>query len=113
MRAALSADPVISEFTQTQPESTLELIESEGQISAPIAGRPPVQSSIETRLFASKIITTEPIRLQPPAPVAPASTPTITSVKTFKDKNNRIWKLKDGADPKKQDSYIEVLNNED
>ena len=68
LTTALSADPVISELTQPEPDSDLVLIEEEDFVAAPIAGREAVQSSIETPAFASKILSTEPIRLQPTTP---------------------------------------------
>jgi tetratricopeptide (TPR) repeat protein len=65
LTTAFSADPVISEIAQPEPDSELVLIEPEDAVAAPIAGRQRAQSSIETPSFASKIITTQPIRLQP------------------------------------------------
>lgn len=65
LTTAFSTDPVISEIAQPEPESELVLIEPEDAVAAPIAGRQTAQSSIETPSFASKIITTEPVRLQP------------------------------------------------
>jgi len=65
LTTAFSADPVISEIAQPEPESELVLIEPEDTVAAPIAGRQRAQSSIETPSFASKIITTQPSRLQP------------------------------------------------
>jgi len=90
LTTAFSADPVISEIAQPEPESELVLIEPDDTVAAPIAGRQKAQSSIETPSFASKIITTEPIRLQPttsdimpettitPAPAFRPSTPTMS-----------------------------------
>ncbi|HEY1583161.1 MAG TPA: tetratricopeptide repeat protein [Chthoniobacterales bacterium] len=81
LTTAFSAEPVISELTQPEPESPLELIEPEAAVALPIAGHRPVQSSIESPSFASKIITTEPIRLQPNTPVImPETTITPASV---------------------------------
>ena len=80
LTTAFAAEPVISELAQPEPESPLELIEPEADLAMPIAGRRPVHSSIETPSFASKIITTEPIRLQPNTPVTmPETTITPTS----------------------------------
>jgi tetratricopeptide (TPR) repeat protein len=90
LTTAFSADPVISEIAQPEPESELVLIEPDDTVAAPIAGRQMTQSSIETPSFASKIITTEPTRLQPtisdimpettitPAPAFRPSTPTMS-----------------------------------
>ncbi|MGI8889487.1 MAG: tetratricopeptide repeat protein [Chthoniobacterales bacterium] len=90
LTTAFSAEPVISELAQPEPESELVLIEPEDAVAASIAGRQPVQSSIETPSFAPKIITTEPIRLQPimsdtmpettitPAPVTRPSASTVS-----------------------------------
>ena len=76
LTSALSAEPVIPELAQSGPDSPLELIESEPDVAAPIAGRRPVQSSIETPSFASKIICTEPIKPQPISMTEATSTPT-------------------------------------
>ncbi len=90
LTTALSAEPIISELAQPEPESELVLIEPESTLAAPIVGRQAAQSSIETPSFASKIITTEPIRLQPttsdimpetsitPAPETRPSSPTVS-----------------------------------
>jgi tetratricopeptide (TPR) repeat protein len=56
--AALAAEPVISELTQAEPKTKLALIEPDGPIAAPIAGRQAIQSSIEVPSFASKVIST-------------------------------------------------------
>jgi tetratricopeptide (TPR) repeat protein len=77
LTTAFAAEPIISELVQPEPESPLELIEPEADLAMPIAGRRPVHSSIESPSFASKIITTEPIRLQPNTPVTMPET-TIT-----------------------------------
>lgn len=76
LTSALSAEPVIPELAQSEPDSPLELIESEPDVAAPIAGRRPAQSSIETPSFASKIICTEPIKPQPISMTEATSTPT-------------------------------------
>ncbi len=68
LTTAFSPEPIISEIAQPELESELILIEPEEAVAASIAGREPGQSSIETPSFASKIITTEPIRLQPTTP---------------------------------------------
>ncbi len=68
LTTAFSAEPVISELTQSEPESELVLIEPEDSVAVPIAGHEVVQSSIETPAFASKILSTEPIRIQPTTP---------------------------------------------
>ena len=65
LTTAFSPEPVLPELTRPEPESPLELIEPEDAVAAPIAGHRPVYSAIETPSFASKIISTEPIRLQP------------------------------------------------
>ncbi|MDQ3200190.1 MAG: tetratricopeptide repeat protein, partial [Verrucomicrobiota bacterium] len=90
LTTALSNEPVISELAQPEPESELVLIEPETTVAAPIAVRQPTQSSIESPSFASKIITTEPIRLQPttsdimpettitPSPAFRPSSPTVS-----------------------------------
>ncbi|MEP7248198.1 MAG: tetratricopeptide repeat protein [Spartobacteria bacterium] len=83
LTTALAPEPVISELTQPEPESTLELIEPGVELAAPIAGRRPAYSSIETPSFASKIISTEPIRPQPNIPVTMPET-TITPAPTFR-----------------------------
>jgi tetratricopeptide (TPR) repeat protein len=83
LTTALSPEPVLSELTQPEPEAPLELIEPEEQVAAPIAGHRLVHSPIETPSFASKVISTEPIRLQPTTTVimpettiTPAASPT-------------------------------------
>jgi Flp pilus assembly protein TadD len=81
LTTALSAEAIISELAQPEPESPLELLEPEGEIAVPIAGHRPVESSIETPSFASKIISSEPIRLQPTIPVTMPET-TITPAAT-------------------------------
>ena len=90
LTTAFSAEPVISEIAQPEPESELVLLEPDELVPAAFAGRQTQQSSIETPSFASKIITTEPIRLQPttsdimpettitPAQPARPSTPTMS-----------------------------------
>ncbi len=90
LTTAFSAEPVISEIAQPEPESELVLLEPDELVPAAFAGRQAQQSSIETPSFASKIITTEPIRLQPttsdimpettitPASTARPSTPTMS-----------------------------------
>ena len=90
LTTAFSPEPIISEMAQPEPESELVLIEPEAGLAAPMVGRQPSQSSIETPSFASKIITTEPIRLQPttsaimpetsitPAPASRPSSPTVS-----------------------------------
>jgi predicted Zn-dependent protease len=90
LTTALVAEPVISELTQPEPESNLVLIEPEETVAAPIAARETVQSSIETPAFASKILSTEPTRLQPTTPyhmpettitpVAPAARPSASTM---------------------------------
>ena len=90
LTTAFSAEPVFSEMTQPEPEANLVLIEPEDTVAAPIAGREPVQSSIETPAFASKMLSTEPIRLQPTTPyhmpettitpVAPAARPSASTM---------------------------------
>ena len=55
---ALAAEPVISELTQAEPKTKLALIEPDGPIAAPIAGRQATQSSIEVPSFVSKVIST-------------------------------------------------------
>lgn len=86
LTTALSAEPIIPELTRPEPESPLELLEAEADLAAPIAGHRPPHSDIETPSFASKIISTEPIRLQPTTPIimpettiTPASMPTMRS----------------------------------
>ncbi len=83
LTTAFAPEPVISELTQPEPDSPLELIEPGADLAAAIAGRRPVQSSIETPSFASKMISTEPIRLQPNIPVTMPET-TITPAPTFR-----------------------------
>lgn len=68
LTTALSAEPVISELTQPEPQSDLVLIEPEDSVAVPIAGHEVVQSSIESPAFASKILSSESIRLQPTTP---------------------------------------------
>ncbi|HEY2712542.1 MAG TPA: tetratricopeptide repeat protein [Chthoniobacterales bacterium] len=81
LTTALAPEPVISELAQPEPESPLELIEPEEEVAAPIAGRRPIYSPIETPSFASKIISTESIRLQSTTPVImPETTITPASV---------------------------------
>ncbi|MGH8095270.1 MAG: tetratricopeptide repeat protein [Chthoniobacterales bacterium] len=85
LTTALSAEPVISELTQPEPESPLELIEPEIGVPTPIAGHRPLYSAIETPSFASKIISTEPIRLQPTTPVTmPETTITPASAPAYR-----------------------------
>ena len=85
LTTALSAEAVISELAQPEPESPLELLEPEGEIAAPIAGHRPVESSIETPSFASKVISSEPIRLQPTIPVTmPETTITPTAAPAYR-----------------------------
>ncbi len=55
---ALAAEPVISELTQAEPKTKLALIEPDGPIAAPIAGRQATESSIEVPSFVSKVIST-------------------------------------------------------
>jgi tetratricopeptide (TPR) repeat protein len=83
LTTALSPEPVLSELTQPEPEAPLELIEPEEEVAAPIAGHRQIHSPIETPSFASKIISTEPIRLQPTTivimpetTITPAASPT-------------------------------------
>ena len=71
---AFSPEPVIPELTQPESESALELIEPEGEMAVPIAGHRPVNSSTTTPSFASKVICSEPLRLQPTTTTA-ATTP--------------------------------------
>ncbi|CAN5600107.1 hypothetical protein BH20VER3_BH20VER3_18220 [soil metagenome] len=90
LTTAFSADPGISETVPPELESELVLIDPEDAVAASMAGQQPAQSSIETPSFASKIITTEPIRLQPttsdtmpettitPAPATRPSSPTVS-----------------------------------
>ena len=82
LTTAFAPEPAISELAQPEPESPLELIEPEEEVAAAIAIRRPIYSPIETPSFASKIISTEPIRLQSTTPVimpettiAPTSAP--------------------------------------
>jgi len=79
LTTAYSAEPVISELAQPEPESNLVLIEAEETVAAPIAAHETVQSSIETPAFASKILSTETTRLQPTTPY-PMPETTITPV---------------------------------
>lgn len=79
LTTALSPEPVLSELTQPEPESDLVLIEPEATVASPIIGREAAQSSIESPSFTSKILTTEPIRLQPNTPY-PMPETTITPV---------------------------------
>ena len=84
LTTAFSPEPFFSELTQPEPESPLELIEPEEEVAAPIAGHRPVHSPIETPSFASKIISSEPIRLKPTTTVImPETTITPTAPPTF------------------------------
>jgi hypothetical protein len=65
LTTAFTPKPIFSEMAQPEPESELVLIEPEDSVAVPIAGHEVKQSSIETPSFASKIISTEPVRIQP------------------------------------------------
>ncbi len=90
LTTAFSPEPPIPEIAQPEPDSELVLLEPDELVPASFAGRQREQSSIETPSFASKIITTEPIRLQPttsdimpetsitPAPAARPSSSTMS-----------------------------------
>ena len=69
LTTALSPEPIIPELTQPEPESPLELIEAEADLALPVAGHRPSHSGIETPSFASKIISSEPVRFEPTTPV--------------------------------------------
>ncbi|HXA09141.1 MAG TPA: tetratricopeptide repeat protein [Chthoniobacterales bacterium] len=83
LTTALAAEAVTAEVTPPTPETPLVLVEPEAAVPPPIAEWQAPQSSIETPSFASKIITTEPIRLQPTTPVIMPET-TITPAPAFR-----------------------------
>ncbi len=69
LTTAFSPEPIIPELIEPEAETPLELIEAEADFATPIAGHRRPHSDIETPSFASKIISTEPVLLQPIAPI--------------------------------------------
>ena len=80
---ALAAEPVISELTQAEPKTKLALIEPDGPIAAPIAGRQATQSSIEVPSFVSKVISTGSTSLAYDTPPAMPEIETAPAVHHF------------------------------
>ena len=64
-RAVLEKEPAISQIAAPPAETELVLNQPDDTLGARLAGRQTAKSSIETPSFVSKIITTEPIRVQP------------------------------------------------